>query len=297
MKKCILLSSLILLLCLCMTACACEHEWKEADCEMPRMCIRCDETVGDPLGHFWVDASCAAPVTCQDCGRTRGESLPHTWTDATCTVPKTCQICGGTEGEPLGHTQGEWAVISLDVETLERVERLQCVVCEQQLDEKKSTLSVLHESGEFLLTCKEISTRLTALVNRVRGEELKCMTFTNTVTCTAHILWAGVNHTMMIFPDRLDAKIGNDWDAILQRIGDMDTVCPSIIDLFCENTTEGQLASMVIPAVLDPSLTLDSSAELIAEALSNPDGVLERNGIRYIAEKKNGKVHILIHLV
>ena len=50
MKR-ILCGVLAVLLCLCLGACGCRHEWKEADCDHPRVCALCGESEGEALGH------------------------------------------------------------------------------------------------------------------------------------------------------------------------------------------------------------------------------------------------------
>ena len=56
-----------------------------------------------PKGHDWLEASCTAPLLCMICGKTDGEPLGHTWVEATCEAPQQCAVCGKAEGAPLGH--------------------------------------------------------------------------------------------------------------------------------------------------------------------------------------------------
>ncbi len=79
------------------------HSWSAATCESARVCSKCGEVDGAPLGHAWQAVSCAAPKHCATCGKTEGEALPHTWVDATCTTAKTCSVCHATEGSVPGH--------------------------------------------------------------------------------------------------------------------------------------------------------------------------------------------------
>ena len=83
------------------------HIWKEATCETPKTCTKCEETEGSALGHSWKEATCEAPKTCMVCGKTEGEALGHSWKAATCEAPKTCTVCGKTEGSALGHSWKE----------------------------------------------------------------------------------------------------------------------------------------------------------------------------------------------
>ncbi|NCB72062.1 MAG: hypothetical protein EOM45_09865 [Clostridia bacterium] len=81
------------------------HEWKDATCIEPRVCLNCDKTEGSPLGHTWVEATCTDPATCTSCGSIEGSALGHSWAEADCLTPKTCSRCHSTEGSSLGH---EW---------------------------------------------------------------------------------------------------------------------------------------------------------------------------------------------
>ena len=80
------------------------HIWKEATCETPKTCAKCEATEGSALGHSWKEATCEAPKTCTVCGKTEGSALGHSWKEATCETPKTCTVCGKTEGPALGHS-------------------------------------------------------------------------------------------------------------------------------------------------------------------------------------------------
>jgi len=95
---------LLLTLSLLLTGCSCKHEWKDATCEAPKTCTKCNITEGEALGHKWADATCETAKTCSVCSKTEGNALGHTWTDATCETAKTCSVCSKTEGSALGHT-------------------------------------------------------------------------------------------------------------------------------------------------------------------------------------------------
>lgn len=101
-KFCWILVALIALM-MILTGCQCKHEWKEATCTEPKICTKCGETEGEPLGHEWKEATCTEPKTCAKCGETEGDPLGHEWKEATCTEQKTCSKCGITEGDSLGH--------------------------------------------------------------------------------------------------------------------------------------------------------------------------------------------------
>ena len=102
MKR-LMIIALALVMLLALVGCACEHEWMDADCVNPRICAKCEEVEGTPLGHTWSAATCVDPKICENCAATEGEPKGHEWVEATCTEPNICSICGETDGEPLGH--------------------------------------------------------------------------------------------------------------------------------------------------------------------------------------------------
>lgn len=110
---------------LALAGCQCRHEWVEADCGNPKICAKCGQTVGEPLGHSWLPATYEAPETCAVCGLTRGEAaeapqaadveeapaknppLPDETIDRTCDhiielfpgtqgIEATCRLCGAS---------------------------------------------------------------------------------------------------------------------------------------------------------------------------------------------------------
>ena len=102
MKR-LMIIALALTMLLALAGCACEHEWMEADCVNPRICAKCEEVEGTPLGHTWSAATCVDPKICENCAATEGEPKGHEWVEATCTEPNICSVCGETDGEALGH--------------------------------------------------------------------------------------------------------------------------------------------------------------------------------------------------
>ena len=102
MKR-LMIIALALVMLLALVGCACEHEWMDADCVNPRICAKCEEVEGTPLGHTWSAATCVDPKICENCAATEGEPKGHEWVEATCTEPNICSVCGETDGEPLGH--------------------------------------------------------------------------------------------------------------------------------------------------------------------------------------------------
>lgn len=90
-----------LALALILSGCGHEHNFSDATCESPRICLECGETEGEKLSHNWLEATCESPKTCALCNITEGEPLEHQWLEATIENPKKCKLCGLTEGEPL----------------------------------------------------------------------------------------------------------------------------------------------------------------------------------------------------
>ena len=75
-------------------------------CETCGVELRREQIVTLPKGHNWADATCTEPKICLTCGRTEGDALGHDWLDATCLTLKTCNRCGITEGTLAEHIEG-----------------------------------------------------------------------------------------------------------------------------------------------------------------------------------------------
>ncbi len=147
MKRIFAVLLMIALSVLMLAGCGCEHEWKDATCDAPKTCAKCDATEGAPAGHSWLAATCEAPKTCENCNTTEGEALPHDWLEATCEEPKTCAECDTTEGEALGHT---WVDATYDAPKT-------CSVCEAT-DGDPLTLTDLG------MTVEELETGLSTVI-------------------------------------------------------------------------------------------------------------------------------------
>lgn len=81
--------------------CGCRHDWQAANCNEPKRCKLCGETVGNRMGHHWSNATCTENKTCTRCGAIGEEAQGHKWVEATTEAPKTCRICAATEGERI----------------------------------------------------------------------------------------------------------------------------------------------------------------------------------------------------
>lgn len=102
MKRLMLLT-LVALILLALAGCCLHHEWLDADCVNPRICVHCGDIRGMPLPHQWTDATCTRAQECELCGQIAGSPLGHIWTEADCVNPQICMNCGEHRGNPLPH--------------------------------------------------------------------------------------------------------------------------------------------------------------------------------------------------
>lgn len=96
-----LLGTALLLIC---SGCSCQHEFREADCRNPEVCVLCGETRGETLPHVFKEADCRNPEICSQCGELRGDPLPHTfgdWQYEENRMHRSCTVCGQTEQKEL----------------------------------------------------------------------------------------------------------------------------------------------------------------------------------------------------
>ena len=73
----------------------CEHDWQRATCTEPKICSKCEEQRGNPLGHDWIDATCEAPKTCSVCDETEGELGEHDYLEEE--IKATTCVDGGSK--------------------------------------------------------------------------------------------------------------------------------------------------------------------------------------------------------
>ena len=128
------------------------HSWKEATCEAPKTCMVCGKTEGEVLGHSWKVATCEAPKTCTVCGKTEGEELGHSWKAADCTHPKTCTVCGKTEGEALGHQWSDWILTRKPTTDAQGLEERICVPCQLKETRQVQRLNRIGEAKNNKVT-------------------------------------------------------------------------------------------------------------------------------------------------
>ena len=53
--------------------------------------------------HNYSEATCTMPSLCISCGEEKEKALGHSWKEANCTMPRSCIICDTEEGEAKGH--------------------------------------------------------------------------------------------------------------------------------------------------------------------------------------------------
>ena len=128
------------------------HIWKEATCETPKTCMKCEATEGSALGHSWKEATCETPKTCTVCGKTEGEALGHSWKAADCTHPKTCTVCGKTEGEALGHQWSDWILTRKPTTDAQGLEERICVPCQLKETRQVQRLNRIGEAKNNKVT-------------------------------------------------------------------------------------------------------------------------------------------------
>ena len=128
------------------------HSWKEATCETPKTCTVCGKTEGSALGHSWKEATCETPKTCTVCGKTEGEALGHSWKAADCTHPKTCTVCGKTEGEALGHQWSDWILTRKPTTDAQGLEERICVPCQLKETRQVQRLNRIGEAKNNKVT-------------------------------------------------------------------------------------------------------------------------------------------------
>lgn len=67
------------------STCVFGHKVIEATCDRASFCLKCNKSIGKPLGHDYEKATCEEYETCKRCRATRGEPLGHTTDNGICT--------------------------------------------------------------------------------------------------------------------------------------------------------------------------------------------------------------------
>ena len=87
-----------------LSGCGHVHNYSEATCTKPSLCISCGEEKEKARGHSWNEANCTMPRSCVICGSVSEETPGHKFSEATCVKAPKCTVCGKVDGEALGHT-------------------------------------------------------------------------------------------------------------------------------------------------------------------------------------------------
>ena len=259
---------IVLVLCLCVLAgCECRHEWIDATCTAPKTCTKCGITEGEVLWHNWRDATCTEPKTCAQCGLTEGSKLGHDWELATCEVASTCKTCGAVEGMPLGHFPEDWKLVSLDPDRLIKVYEQRCNLCKQKIDERSEVVTSFVENNMFMLTPNQIMQRFAAIAKE-NGLELR-YTYTNTgVGAGGIVQWD--ESGLVVQYMRPDQTMVN-----MQELETVIAACASL-------ATIGQVDDnlpLYFMVACDPSLDLESAAELYQQLREDYEDVKETDGL------------------
>ena len=241
--------------------------------------------------HNWEEATCTAPMVCIKCGKTQGTALGHDWKEATCTEAKSCLRCGTVEGNALGHTPGEWTADEPNYVTGVIWTRQRCSVCGELLDSKISSAS-LRKDGHFLLTPNEFSERLGGLFPLLNGCTYKTR-FVVTEDGT-------MGSTIMDGNSQIGTILFCDDGSIMD--GDQKDSRGAISSMICSFSSSD--ASEVAPGLLGIILACDESLE-ISDASDIAKGVLvnsidgsayTHHGISYLLGSPEGKYLLVVSL-
>lgn len=171
MKKIFLFIFLGLILCL--YGCECKHDYNMATCTSPKICKKCGESDGEPLGHNYINgfcercldekiceheftnATCTFPKICIKCNIIDGSALGHDYQEATYLHPKTCKRCGEKVGEKVGEHDCEFMEATCDAP-------MTCKICKRTSGEPLQHIEDYHfeipvnclETGYAKVYCK-----------------------------------------------------------------------------------------------------------------------------------------------
>ena len=88
---------------------ACDHEGGTATCTEKKVCTKCGNPYGEPLGHTGGTATCNELAKCETCGDSYGSYATNhvEGTPATCQSGAICSVCKKPYGEPADHRYDE----------------------------------------------------------------------------------------------------------------------------------------------------------------------------------------------
>ena len=146
----IFIVALLVIFVLC--GCACQHDWIEANCDMPKTCSICEAVEGEPLTHAWIEA--------------------------TCNEAKTCSLCKTADGKPIGHKPGDWVPEKTDYVTATESFIKSCTVCGNSIDSMEQPISLI-QNDKFLINTDEFVERLNLIYDQADRSDLKAEYFEN----------------------------------------------------------------------------------------------------------------------
>jgi len=149
---------------LLLSGCCVLHEWSDVTCTLPKTCLKCEKTEGEPLGHLesgWImeaEPTCIADgrryIECTICAMELDEeilpAMGHVESDwitekvPTCTEEgkqhKICARCNEIVVEEtlnkLGHTESDW-IVAVEASCTESGRKhMLCEVCGKKIQER-----------------------------------------------------------------------------------------------------------------------------------------------------------------
>ncbi len=262
------------------SGCCLKHEWQEATCEEPKTCNKCGETEGEALGHDPVPADCETPETCARCGKATDSALGHQWQDATCDTPQTCSRCAQTQGYVADHAAGEPAVLETDLVAGETVYEVTCQLCGESLEVYREPIQSPIYDGYFWMTPEQFTVRLGNVLAEYEYEfGLTSELYVNTGDLEGVITCDLTDSDGVLFAYDYFLKNGQD---LLEGQWEYDEHCMYIsvdTDDF-DAVLEASVFVIVTAMAIDPSLDLESAADLIERA-TGEDVYAEHNGLCY----------------
>ncbi|MBQ7295259.1 MAG: zinc ribbon domain-containing protein [Clostridia bacterium] len=221
----------------------CEHEYYEATCELPQICMHCEKEKGEPLGHTWVEASCSAP--------------------------KTCSRCEETVGDALEHTPGKWKKTTDMVDAVITSKQC-CSECDEILDKKYETIKKLHNGSKFLITPNEFIERLEVQLEGMSNNTLSTASGSVDGSFVCGVLEYGEKVSAMMFLDGEDTAV----------VSEKDTTCFNGLIGTASGSDVSARVLVALVETCDPSLSFDEAKSIASKTMEK--GMATKNGINYV---------------
>lgn len=164
-----------------------KHQWSEADCTNPQICLDCGKIKGEALGHDFSVATCTERQICARCGKEQGKPLGHKYgeytvkKEATCSVygeqQATCSVCGFVNTKKIAktsHTPGEWIIEEEPTFANDGKRVCYCEVCKEKIKTEIVSLPDDEKEQLYKQACKSFSyTDYARDPNAVEGDYCK----------------------------------------------------------------------------------------------------------------------------